>query len=352
MFEMESQQEILKRLKKYYAETAGDDVSVIEGSFTQDTLSANAKEFEKAYAEMNLIVEAAFPQTSWGKYLTMGAEMFGIFRRAATKALAVLTVKGTAGTNVPKGSLFATADGKNFLTQDAARLDANGTAQVKAEAQETGDKYNVEAGSIVKIPVSIYGVSSVTNEKAAYDGFDEESDSELLERLLFKVQQPATSGNPYHYRVWATEVEGVGGVKVVRLWNGNGTVKVIITDANNGIASDDLIAKVQSHLEEEAPIGATITVVSLTPVPVSIELKVTSGTGNADGIKQAVNRYFNQNVFNAEYVSYAHIGQIILDNESTTGVADYTALKINGGIENIPLTAEELPTVSEVSLIE
>ena len=36
--------------------------------------------------------------------------------------------------------------------------------------------------------MSIYGVSAVTNKNSAYDGFDEETDEELLERLLFKVQ--------------------------------------------------------------------------------------------------------------------------------------------------------------------
>uniref|UniRef100_UPI00258D04FB baseplate J/gp47 family protein n=1 Tax=Megamonas sp. TaxID=2049033 RepID=UPI00258D04FB len=203
-----------------------------------------------------------------------------------------------------------------------------------------------------KIPMSIYGVSAVTNKNSAYDGFDEETDEELLERLLFKVQKPATSGNPYHYVQWATEVTGVGGVKVIRLWNGPGTVKVIITDANNGIASEDLIEKVKNHIEEQRPIGATVTVVSLEPVKINIELKVTSGTASIEGIKNAVNDYFKKNIFNATYVSYAVIGGIILNNSATTGVLDYTDLKINNNTENVPLTDEQMPTVNEVKIIE
>lgn len=57
-------------MKQYYTETAGDKVNLVEGGFAWDTLSANAKEFEKAYAEMALIIEASFPQTSWGDWLT------------------------------------------------------------------------------------------------------------------------------------------------------------------------------------------------------------------------------------------------------------------------------------------
>ena len=74
MFEAETRAVILERLKEYYAEFKKTDVSVVEGTFSFDTLAANAKEFEKAYAEMDLIVDAAFPRTSWGKYLDYLAE--------------------------------------------------------------------------------------------------------------------------------------------------------------------------------------------------------------------------------------------------------------------------------------
>ena len=49
MFEMETRKNILDRLKQYYTETAGDKVNIIEGGFVWDTLSANAKEFEKGH---------------------------------------------------------------------------------------------------------------------------------------------------------------------------------------------------------------------------------------------------------------------------------------------------------------
>ena len=53
-----------------------------------------------------------------------------------------------------------------------------------------------------------------------------------------------------------------------------------------------------------------------------------------------------------KYVSYAQLGSVILQNATTTGVLDYADLKVNNDIENIPLTSEQLPVVSEVSLIE
>lgn len=90
--------------------------------------------------------------------------------------------------------------------------------------------------------MSIPGITRVTNAKATYDGFDEETDDELRERLLFKVRQPATSGNINDYIEWGTSVEGVGHITVVPLWNGNGTVKLLVTDSNGQPASPDLLS--------------------------------------------------------------------------------------------------------------
>lgn len=351
MFEMETRKNILDRLKQYYTETAGDKVNIIEGGFVWDTLSANSKEFEKAYAEMALIIEASFPQTSWGDWLTKKAEEHGIIRQEATNSSVILTITGQAGVAVSEGALFSTNDGKNFITVETKKIESTGTVDIKAQSQDVGTSCNVDAETIIKIPMSIYGVSSVINKSAAYDGFDEETDEELLERLLFKVRQPATSGNKNHYVIWATNVEGVGGVKVLPLWNGNGTVKVIITDAKNEIASEDLIAKVQNYIDEQRPIGATITVVSPKPLNIDIGLKVTKGSGNPNEIKNVVNDFFKTTAFEREYVSYAQVGKVILE-KTATGVQDYSDLTLNNKAENIALTDEQLPTVGQVYLIE
>ena len=351
MFEMETRKNILDRLKQYYTEIAGDKVNIIEGGFVWDTLSANSKEFEKAYAEMALIIEASFPQTSWGDWLTKKAEEHGIIRQEATSSSVILTVTGQAGTTVQEGSLFSTNDGKNFITVETKKIEFTGTVDIKAQSQDVGISCNVDAETIIKIPMSIYGVSAVTNKNSAYDGFDEETDEELLERLLFKVRQPATSGNKNHYIIWATNVEGVGGVKVLPLWNGNGTVKVIITNAENEIASEDLIAKVQNYIDEQRPIGATVTVVSPKPLNIDIGLKVTKGSGNPNEIKNVVNDFFKTTAFEREYVSYAQVGKVILE-KTATGVQDYSNLTLNNKAENIALTDEQLPTVGQVYLIE
>lgn len=120
MEEKVTKKDVLDRLIAAYLNTAQDGVATVEGSFTSDTLAANAVEFEKAYGEIKLVLEAAFAQTSWGEYLTARAEEHGVMRQAATHALVVLTVAGRAGSTIPLASLFATADGRNFETVEDA----------------------------------------------------------------------------------------------------------------------------------------------------------------------------------------------------------------------------------------
>lgn len=361
MFEAETKAEILKRLISYFDDVKKTDVSAVEGTFAYDTLAANAKEFEKTYAEMDLMMDAAFPQVSWGKYLDyLGEELAGLTRRAATSAKVTLTISGTAGVTVPAGSLFATEGNTNFTTDNAAVIGDNGTVEADATAQASGSGGNVAAGTITKIPVSIYGVSSVTNASAAHDGYEEETDDALRDRILFAVRQPATSGNVYHYVEWATAVSGVGAVKVLPLWNGNGTVKIVVVDANKDTPSEDLLQSVRDYVAKYSPIGATVTVVAPTLKNVDISLKVTKGTGNADAIKSVLTKYFKENVFSTNYtdtdfnksvtISYAQIGRIILDNSSSTGVEDYESMTVNGGTENIVVDADNLPVVGTVTL--
>lgn len=339
--------EILDRLLAYCQENSPNS---IEGSFTFDRSAANAVEFEKAYAEMKLMLLAAFPQTSWGDYLTERASEHGVDRRLASKAVVVLTLTGVAGAKVARGSMFASTNGENFVTSENVIIGADGTADVKAMALHAGTDGNVAAGTITKIPASIYGVSGVTNKAAAYDGVGQEDDATLLERLLFKVHQPVTSGNINHYKQMATSVTGVGDVKVLPLWAGNGTVKVLVVDANREAASEDLLAKVRAVIEEERIIGATPTIAAPELLTIDVALTVTNGTGSAAGIKAALNDYFKNNVFDATSISYAQVGRIILEQAASTGVNDYSGLTINGGTVNVPVAAEQLPVIGQVTL--
>ena len=148
---------------------------------------------------------------------------------------------------------------------------------------------------------------------------------------------------------WAQEVPGVGDVRVIPLWNGAGTVKVVIVDSENQPAGDELIKKVKEHIEEERPIGADVTVVSASAL--DIDISVTLITDGSEGIQTAIEEnirgYFADEAMEKAYVSYAKVGSFIL---SVAGVEDYSDLKINGKAENVVINDGSVPVLRSVSI--
>lgn len=331
MYKARDQKDILQEMINSSRAKTG----LFEGTFQYDALASNSIEFAKAEVELEELNKVAFADTSYNEYLTMLAKQYGVIRKEATKAIGVLTVKGTG--TIYAGATFATESGIQFVATENTYIKENG--KINIEASIAGVIGNVDAETINVISMSIPGINSVINSEPTIGGYNEETDAELLDRYLFKVRNPATSGNKNNYELWAREIEGVGGARCIPLWNGNGTVKVVIIDANLNVANETLLNKVRTYLKEEKPIGADLTVVSATPVNIKVAANI-YGSVNEDEFKEKVDTYFKEIGFNRGYVSIAHIGKTLLE---CSGVIDYDSLTLNGEAKNIPLTEEQLP---------
>jgi uncharacterized phage protein gp47/JayE len=344
MYSAREQVEILAELQ----DNSKTAASKFEGTFEYDVFSSNSIEFAKTEVELEQLYKAAFADTSWGDYLTMRAAESGIVRKDAVSASGTVTVKGNG--TLPNGSIFATAASTQFKT--LATVIISGSTDVAVQAVIAGADGNVAAGEITVIPMSIPGITGVVNAEAMHDGYDEEDDSGLLSRYLTHVRTPGTSGNKYHYMEWATSVSGVGAAKVIPLWNGPGTVKVVIVNDNYEQASDTLVKNVTDYIEEVRPIGATVTIASAAPKVINISVTV-DGTLNETTFKTNVKNYFvelEKNIINSSasaYISIAKIGAILLTD---TGVNDYSNLKMNNETVNISLTSEEIATLGTVTV--
>jgi uncharacterized phage protein gp47/JayE len=327
------------------------DIDTREGSFANDMISAVAYEIWKAYQSLNAIIPIAFVDETSGEYIDKRCAEYGITRKAGTKATVTLTLTGTDGTVVEKGKIFLTPDGLQFETDESVTI-ANGTAAVTATAAEIGEEYNVAAGTITKQLVNINGLTAVTNNEAATGGTDVETDAALVKRLYEYLQNPATSGNVAHYRQWALEVDGVGAAKVYPLWNGPGTVKVLIVGNNNGPVDSTIVANCAAHIEENRPIGATVTVESAEGLPINVAATVViDDTTTIDkvqtALETALDSYLQSIVFDKYTLVYNRIAYMLLDID---GVTDYTSLTINGGTSNIAIADNQVPVIGTVEV--
>lgn len=338
------------------------------GSFIYDATTPAAIELEKAYQDMDDVVDMMSIENLIEDDLTQRVkERTGIDRKPATKATTTVTVTGQIGTVINVGDKVA-SDTVNFSFTESKMIDSSGQASVLVECDEYGTIGNVPANAIKYFPVTLAGLTSVTNPNPVTTGFDEESDADLLDRYYERLQTPATSGNKAHYKSWAKEVVGVGDVRVISCWQGALSVKVVIIDSNKQPASQTLVDQVQAYIdpniagtgEGTAPMGAFCTVVSAIGKIMSISFSATLAPGYTSSqavtqVEEKLQAYYKEIAFvddeitkQPKSVSYAIIGSKILE---TNAITDYTNLLVNSGTANITIGIEEVPISGGVTIV-
>lgn len=328
------------------------EVDKRQGSIAYDLSDPAAQEFAHAYISLDRTLSYAFLNEDMpSDLLTIAASDFGVGRKSAIEAKGEVTFTGQIGQPIPKDTQVRTDDGVYFITLNDVTLTQE-TAKVTVEAELGGISGNVSVGKIDTVVGDLAGVLTVTNELAFDNGVDEESDESLLQRVYDKVRKPATSGNVYHYEQWAREVSGVDAARVYPTWNGPGTVKVVLLGDDKQAPSQTVIDAVKTHIAEERPVGASVTVVGATEVPINVSADLTLASGatldevKAD-IEKAVNAYLESLAFNDTLVRYTRIAAILLD---VPRIIDYANLKVNGGASNIEVANEQVAILGTVNV--
>lgn len=320
-----------------------------EGSIIYDAVVGVAIALEDGYIEMDSMIDNLFAETATSEYLEKITAELGVFRKPATKATTYIEATGTEGTVIPIGARFF-VDTIYFVSIESKSV-SGGKASLLVECEQEGSVGNVPAHTIVNFePIS--GINAVTNPNAVTNGSDEEPDEELRERYFERVQTPATSGNPQDYINWCKEVVGVGDAKVIPLWNGNGTVKCVVINSNKRAVDQTTLNAVVTNIDDNKPIGPTVTVISASELPINISVDVDLNTGYdlttvTTSISNALTNHFIDIAFKSDYVSYALVGSTILNVD---GVIDYRNLTLNTGTSNVTIGSEQVAVVGTVDV--
>lgn len=326
----------------------GYDTSV--GSFFYDILYPIAEQIYLKEEVIDGITDNVFAKTAEGDYLDWKVAEQGIARNVATYATGEVTIDGTEGSIIHKGTKVASTD-ILFSVDENTTIPEGGSVNVPITCTISGEKGNVAAGQITRFPISYPGLQTVINKENITGGYDAESDDELRERYFEKVSRPNASGNVNQYIGWAKTVNGVGNVQVVPLWNGPGTVKVVITNDSNQPAADELVSEVKAYIEENRPIGAEVTVESAKTQKISIGVTITTSADTAtvtNDLKTVIQDYLSNTAIDKGYASYAKIGALILTIDD---VEDYSKLTVNGTTSNIDISTGYVPVLSEVNIV-
>lgn len=317
------------------------DVDKREGSIIYDALAPCAYQLAQTYFQMNNFIDLVSGDTAVAEYLDRVVADYGITRKPATFAIRKIITSGV----VSIGSRWG-------LNNTSYIIDGLLSANVyRATCEQLGEVGNQYSGVLDNID-NVSGVTASLTD-IIISGQDIETDDNLRSRFYTYLQRPSTSGNAFNYREWALDVPGVGDAKVFPLWNGPGTVKVLIV--NNDMEIDaSLESIVADYIETVRPIGATVTVDSpgekIIPISANITLDGSSTYANVlTAFTGLIADYFKKMIFDIYSVSYAKIGSLLL---STPGVSDYNTLLINGGTANVTILNTEMPIVGPITLTE
>lgn len=329
-------------------------VDTSENSWIYNSLMPASMEMSNILMNLDEAMKKGFASSAlasgYSYYLEKRCAEMGITKKPSTYAVVPVKVIGKPSTVFPKSSIVSTLNNRLYTTSEDCDLNENGEGLVAAIADNAGSAYNVKAGEINYLPIKYAGIISVTNPEEYVDAYNEETDQELYNRYILKVQTPATSGNKYHYEQWALEVTGVGSAKCIP---GVGNVKVIISNNNKRAASEELIKEVYDHIDSVRPLLAgTLNIVTVKEkiINITADVEIDSSVilGDVQSIfASAAEEYLNNKVYSTKKISIAKLGGLLVDID---GVVDYSNLKINNSISNISLDDEEIAVLGTVTL--
>lgn len=353
MYEDQTYENILDRSLARVA----TDIDKREGSLVMNAIAPVSAEHANIYIQLDSIIKNGYVDTAdIREYVVYRCRERGINPYEATKAV----LKGKFNMEIPLSSRFSLDELNYKAIAFIESADGFYYYQMECEtAGEAGNKFFGELTAIEYINKDLEG--SLT--ELLIPAEDEESIESLKERYFASFDSNPFGGNKQDYKNKTKALDGVGGCIVVPVWNGGGTVKLIIIDSQFNKASTTLVKAVQEAIDPEpqgkgngiAPIGHTVTVTTPDNLSVAIKVRVTLNEGYTWSqikakIVEAMEAYFlelRQNWENGNLV--VRISQVenrILNLDGVLDVADTT---LNGVSGNLAIPEEKLPILGGVT---
>lgn len=312
--------EIVTRMKDKFTALAGyspDDASDIG-----IRIKVLAGEIYSICSAVDWLKTQTFAQSAQGDQLDLRAQERGLSRKPPVAAQGTLTFQRSTplwySAGIPLGTVCSTA-GENpvryVTTQEGTLPQGELSVAVPAKAETGGRSGNTQPGTVTVMVTPPPAIDSVTNPNTFLGGEDSEGDGELRGRLMQSYAGISNGVNASFYREFALKYDGVHSVGVIPRENGAGTVGVYL-GGRGGVPSQEVIARVQTDLNQVREINVTVTAAAAQTVPVNIDITVVPAEP-ADvfeaqaACQQAVEDYFSELAV-GEPVILAAMGVLIL----------------------------------------
>lgn len=324
-----------------------------EGSLIYDALAPCAIELQLMYIELDVILKETFGDTASRSYLIRRANERGLSPYPSTYAV----LRGEFNMDIPIGSRFS-CDELTYIATEQIE-----TGQYYMKCETLGVEGNRTFGTLVPIDY-IKNLTSAKLLELLIPAEDEEETENFRTRYLNSFNTKSFGGNVQDYLDNTNGISGVGATKVTPVWNGGGTVRLCILDAEYHCASVELVDLVQQTIDPTkdgygvgiAPIGHVVTVVTAEEVAIDIQTSLIFSSGYHFSmihttLQENIQDYLlslRKNWADEEnlVVRLAQIEAIIINLQ---GVEDIIETKLNGISGNFTLTSEQIPVLGVVT---
>lgn len=399
MYENETYEVILERMLN----RVSDKLDKRPSSVIYDTHSSTAIELQILYIELEYLIKNSYGDTAAREFLIMLAKDRGLSPDTASKA--VLQGEFTPANIDVTGKRFNIGD-INYVVLKQIQ-----PGQYEVQCETAGAIGNQYLGDMIPMDY-IDGLQTAQLTKILIPGEDDEDTEVFRQRYFDSFNEQSFAGNRAAYLETVRKIDGVGDLKVTRVWNGDirpaemipsakvtawfnsvvggldaevaawlsavymasyekkltvgGTVLItVVNSLDFGEATDVLLNKIQTELDPVenagegvglAPIGHVVSVKSADPVQAYITTSVTFNEGynwtNTNTlIREAIDSYLLE--LRKEWADSSNIvvrvSQIETRILGVDGVLDVTNTKINGSANNLTLTKYQIPVLGGVS---
>ena len=331
-------------------------VDTNQGSVYRDACDGHVTRTSDFFDDLRMVKEMISINTCTGDVLDERLTEHGMSRNPPEDTPATYYVDFVGAT--PEAGDLMSCDGHFFN----AFLDENDNWIIIS--QETGTAMNALVPGLAVIPErDVDDMISATLGSLAIPAVDMEDDDSARERFLDKITGMANSGSAAQIKSWCEGITGVGKARIIKLWNGPGTVKGVIISDDGTVPDAELLETVQETLDPGAsglgeglvPIGCFFTAVAAGALPVSVSVSVTNASGTTlteirDAIETALVEYLKTLALDAENATTVRINTVGALISDTEGVIDYMDLMINGEASNVSVSEYQVPVVGEVAV--
>jgi uncharacterized phage protein gp47/JayE len=344
-------EEILNRILTNI-KTYDSTIDTREGSDVYISVAPDALELENLNIGIETMSDNTFADTASREYLIRRTAEFGYAPNAATYAQLKLV---TTGATPVVGSRF---------TAPINNLSYSVISDGVVQCEQLGTTGNSYLGTVTPVEY-ISGLLTASITEVLIAGQDDEDTEAYRKRFMDSLSTQAYGGNIADYKKKTTEIAGVGGVKVYPIWNGGGTVKLVIQASDFSVPSQYLIDTVQNDIDPVghsgqgigiAPIGHVVTVVGCSNLTVNVQLSLSYAQGYdwdtvVTAVTETIDTYLGE--LRSDWSSSDYVTVRKAEIEARTlriaGVVDVLQVLINGTDSNLELDADAIPIIGTVT---